>query len=129
MRLIRVRSCVRIPHSNCFYFQTRKYFTILLQFSTSYGRLTDLKYLLRLLLVSFIWLGVKIWKIFKIFFRLNIFYPFLRRRSESEFGVRQNRTLTSSALFQQRIVGGAPATQAVNKTAKIIRFGKFPKVL
>jgi len=28
MRLLPVRSCVRIPRTNCFYFPTRKYFTL-----------------------------------------------------------------------------------------------------
>ena len=48
-----------------FYFLARKHFTIedrrisYLKFSTFCGRLTDLKFLLGLLLVSFIWLEEK----------------------------------------------------------------------
>ena len=61
LRIRRVRSCVRIPRTNCFfYFQLENILRSNLNFSTSYGRSTDLKFILRLLLVSFIWLGEKI---------------------------------------------------------------------
>ena len=54
-------SCLRIPRTNCLLFSPLK--NILksnLNFSTSYGRLTDLKSLFGLLLVSFILLGENI---------------------------------------------------------------------
>ena len=47
-------------HQLFFIFQLENILRSNLNFSTSYGRLTDLKSLLGLLLVSFIWLGEKI---------------------------------------------------------------------
>ena len=51
-------------HQLFFIFQLENILRSNLNFSTSYGRLTDLKSLLGLLLVSFIWLGEKISKIY-----------------------------------------------------------------
>ena len=47
-------------HQLCFIFELENILQSNLNFSTSYGRLTDLKSLLELLLVSFIWLWEKI---------------------------------------------------------------------
>ena len=47
-------------HHHFFIFEPENILGFTLIFSTSYGRLTDLKSLLGLLLVSFIWLGQKI---------------------------------------------------------------------
>ena len=47
-------------HQLSFIFQLEIILRSHLNFSTSYGRLTDLKSLLGLFLVSFIWLGEKI---------------------------------------------------------------------
>ena len=62
---IRFKAMARIvmrsnPELTFFYFLIQKYFTIYYEFSTSFGRSTDLKFLFGLLLVSFIWLGEKI---------------------------------------------------------------------
>ena len=46
-------------HQLFFIFQLEKILRSNLNFSTSYGRFTDLKSILGLLLVSFIWLGEK----------------------------------------------------------------------
>ena len=49
-----------LAHQLFFIFQFKNILRSNLNFSTSYGHLTDLKSLLGLLLVSFIWLGEKI---------------------------------------------------------------------
>ena len=58
-RLWGARSCVRISRTTCLIFLLENILRSNLNFSTSYGRLTDLKSVLGLFLVSFIWLWVK----------------------------------------------------------------------
>ena len=48
--LLRDRSCVRFPRTNCFFiFQQENILRLNLNFSTSYGRLTDFKFFLGLI--------------------------------------------------------------------------------
>ena len=53
LMLSRRRSCVRIPRTNCFYFSSRKYFSILFKFLDFLRSLDQLKVLVRVIISDF----------------------------------------------------------------------------